>query len=233
MRRIVLSLALASSIFGSSVAHAAELEAATLELGGKSAATVTVHRSRTADGGLKLRFSLVDKAKKKKPQSVTLYEGGGDDDGPSDKNFLGVDLQAFQLPDGSRSVRVDFEFLAPGEKKQRQVDTFIVSVDEDVHVAAEVTTLRERDRTKRCHEVESTTLSMTKDGRLVARPLSALESELDDQDNPTDKRCVGKHPGRATTYKFDGEKFLQVDPLPSKAPKASTPEDKKAGENDD
>ena len=230
MRRLLLALTFASSGLVASgllagTAHAAEQEAATLELGGRQ---VTVHRARMADGGLKLSLSLADKAKKKKPQSVTLYEGGGDDDGPSDKNFRSVDLQAFALPDGSRSVRVDFEFLAPGEKKHRQVDTYIVSVDDGVHVAAEVTTLRERDRTKRCHEVESTSLSMTKEGRLIARPTSALESDLDDQDNPIDKQCVGKHPGRPVTYKFDGEKFLQIDPLPSKARKPPTVE-----ENDD
>ena len=228
MRRLLVALAFTSSGFVTAAAHAAEQEAAALELGGQRAATVTVYRARTGDGGLKLRLSLVDKARKKKPQSVTLYEGGGDDDGPSDKNFRSVDLQAFALPDGSRSVRVDFEFLAPGEKKHRQVDTYIVSVDDGVHVAAEVTTLRERDRTKRCHEVESTSLVMTKEGRLIARPTSALESDLDDQDNPVDKQCVGKHPARPVTYKFDGEKFLQIDPLPSKVAKPKTSE-----ENDD
>ena len=218
MRRLVVALAFISAghVAGMPV-HAAEQEAATLDLGGQGA--VTVYRMRTAEGGLKLRFALTDKTKKKKPQSVVLYEGGGDDDGPSDKNFRSLDLQAFELPDGSHSVRVDFEFLAPGEKKHRQVDTFIVSTDDGVHVAAELTTFRERDRTKRCHEVASTTLSLTKEGRLVAKPLSALESDLDDQDNPIDKQCVGKHPGRPITYKFDGEKFVQIDPPPVKATK--------------
>ncbi|MEO6955024.1 MAG: hypothetical protein ABI321_24705 [Polyangia bacterium] len=229
MRRLLVALAFASTgLFASTTAHAAEQEAATLDLGGQGA--VTVYRTRTADGGMKLRFALTDTAKKKKPQSVVLYEGGGDDDGPSDKNFRSVDLQAFELPDGSHSVRVDFEFLAPGEKKHRQVDTFIVSVDDGVHVAMQLTTLRERDRTRRCHEVASTTLSMTKEGRLVAKPLSALESDLDDQDNPIDKQCVGKHPGRPVTYKFDGDKFVQVDPVPAKAPK---PEKPSAEANDD
>ena len=84
---------------------------------------------------------------------------------------------------------------------------------------------RDRDRTKVCHEVEEATLSLEKDGRLTATSVSALESELNDDDLPIDKTCKGKHPNGKIVWKWDGETFLQIDP--PLAPK------KKAVESDD
>lgn len=217
MARLVrpLDLVLIASLAGSA-AHAdkpvSEKEVAAAELAGKAPVALSVVRVRLADGGLKLRLVVTPKGDKKaKPASVTLYEGGGDDDGPSDKAFRAVSIEPFGLPGGRHGARVDFEFQVPGSKKYRQVDTYLVSLD-GPRLVLDATTRRERDRSKVCHEVEEAKIVLEKDGRLFVRPVSVLESELNDDDLPIDKSCRGKQAGQQTTYKFDGETFIQIDP---------------------
>ena len=224
-------------VFGLSASAGAappsEKEVAAVELGGKAPVALSLLRARQSDGGLKLRLLVSPKdgkpdpkAAKKKPVSVMLYEGGGDDDGPSDKAFRNGAIEPFTLPGGQRGVRVDFEFQVPGSKKYKQVDTFIVSLEDTPRVVLESTTHRERDRSKVCHEVEDTALVLEKDGKLFVRPASVLDSDLNDDDLPIDKTCRGKRPGPQITYKFDGETFLQIDPPPP-------PPKKKPGATDD
>lgn len=212
-------------VFTSSLASAApaEREVARLEVEGT---TVQVMRSRLSDGGLKLRLAI---GGRKKKSSVVLYEGGGDDDGPGDKSWKSAAIDAFEMPDGSEGARIDFEFLAPGSKKKRQIDTFLVTLDESPRTVLEVTTHRERDASRVCHEVEQTALVPDKAGKLYARPTRTLDSDLDDEDSPIDAECVGKHLGRQVTYKYDGETFVQIDP-PLKAPPKEAPSEV---ENDD
>jgi hypothetical protein len=210
---LLLGLSLASlSVPALAAAPSADKEVAASELAGKPALQLSVLRQRLADGGLKLRLSIVHKGDKKKPALVTLYEGGADDDGPTDKAFRSASVEPFALPGGHRGARVDFEFQVPGSKKHRQVDTYVVSLGDAPRLVLDTTTRRERDRTKVCHEVEEAQLILEKDGKLFVRPTSVLESELNDDDLPIDKTCRGKHPGPATTFKWDGETFLQIDP---------------------
>jgi len=216
-------------------ADAAEREVASLGITTEPALSVSVTRERDAEGGLRLRL-VVQRKGPSKPKSFVLYEGGGDDDGPGDKDFRAVTLTAFNLPAETRGVRVAFEFQVPGQKKHRQIDTFLVSVDDTPRVALEMPTHRELDRSRVCHEVEETTLIAQDDGRLFVKPMSNLESDVNgDDDEPMDKACQGQHPGRQITYKFDGETYLQIDPVPKKA--APTPKSGKApageDENDD
>lgn len=204
-----------------------EKEVAATELGGKVPVTLTVYRQKQSDGGLKLRMAIGAKGDKK-PKSVVVYEGGADDDGPTDKSFRNVTVEPFALPGGKRGARVDFEFQVPGSKKHHQIDTFVVSIDEEKpRVVLEATTRRERDRTKVCHEVEDASLVLDKEGRLFVKPVSALESELNDDDLPIDKTCRGKRPGQTITFKWDGETFLQIDPppAPTKKPAAEESDD--------
>jgi len=217
MRIRAFTVAAIVSASSYSSAAPAEREVAATELGGKPAVTLSVIRQKLADGGLKLRLVITPKGEKK-GKSVTLYEGGADEDGPTDKAFRSAAIEPFALLDGKRGVRVDFEFAVPGSKKHRQVDTFLASIDEAPRMLLEVTTRRERDRTKACHEIEEGTITLDKDGRLFLRPQSVLESELNDDDLPIDKTCKGKHAGQQITYKFDGDKFFQTDP-PLAAPK--------------
>jgi hypothetical protein len=216
-------------------AHAAEREVATLGITSEPALSVSVTRERDAEGGLRLRL-VVQRKGPAKPKSLVLYEGGGDDDGPGDKDFRSVTLTPLALPAETRGVRVAFEFQVPGQKKHRQVDTFLVSVDDTPRVALEVPTRRQLDRSRVCHEVEETTLIAQDDGRLFVKPTSNLESDVNgDDDEPMDKACQGQHPGRQITYKFDGEVYLQIDPAPKKAAPAPKHTDKPAAEdeNDD
>lgn len=202
-------LALAAPV----LAAPAEKEVATLELSGKTPVTLTVLRQRLSDGGLKLSLRIAGKGDKK-PRTVLLYEGGADDDGPTDKSFRSATVEPFALPAGKRGARVDFEFQVPGSKKHRQVDAYLVAI-EDAKLVVEATVRRERDRTKACHEVEEAGLTLEKDGRLTAASTSALESELNDDDLPIDKSCKGKRPGAKIVWKWDGETFLQIDPPPA------------------
>jgi hypothetical protein len=219
-------LAVGASLFAlSGVARAdgPPREVAMTELTGKSPIALSLQRIKTSDGGLKLR--LIVSAKKK--SSVTVYEGGGDDDGPSDKAFKSANIEPFSLPGGVRGARIDFEFQVPGSKKHRQVDTYLVSLEDAPKLVLDTTTRRERDRTKVCHEVEVSTLTLEKDGKLYVKPVSALESELDDDDLPVDKSCKGKRPGQQVTFKWDGEVFLQIDP-PLAKPKKKSAEDEES-----
>ncbi len=228
MRSLVVGiLAIASPVLCSvALAAPSEREVANTELGGKPALTLSLLRTRQPDGGLKLRLVVTNKVDKKaKPQSVTVYEGGGDDDGPSDKAFRSASIEPYTLPRGVRGARVDFEFQVPGSKKYRQTDTFLVALGEAPKLVLEATTHREHDRTKVCHELEEATLTLDKDGRMFVRPVSVLESELNDDDLPVDKTCRGKHNGQQITYKFDGETFLQIDPPPAPTKKKPTAED--------
>ena len=225
MRRSLLAIPASLLLIAPSV-HAApvEREVASTEIGGKLA--LSLLRSKQSDGGLKLKLVVSNKSDKKaKPQILVVYEGGGDDDGPADKAFRSAALQPYNLPAGTRGVRVDFEFQVPGSKKHRQIDSYLVSVDGAPKVVLEATTRRERDRSKVCHEVEETSLTLEKDGRMLVTPVSALEPELNDDDLPVDKSCHGKQRGRQITYKFDGETFLQIDPPPAPAKKKPGVED--------
>jgi hypothetical protein len=205
-------------LFGAPVLAAPiDREVAKVDVQGTTAQLVRTH---LIDGGMKLR--LVVTPKKKKAQTVTIYEGGGDDDGAGAAEWKGATSEALELPDGSRGVRIDFEFQVPGDKKHHQTDTYLVALDDTPHTLLEVTTHKERNASRVCREVEQTALVLDKSGKLFVRPTLLLDSALNDEDSPVDPECVGKHPGRVITYKYDGETFLQIDPAP-RAPKKTQP----------
>jgi hypothetical protein len=223
-----LRLAAFVLLASSSIAHAApppEREVAVVEVGGKAPVVLSVIRQRLTDGGLKLRLLITQKDSKQKAKSVTLYEGGADEDGPTDKSFRSATVEPFALPAGKRGARVDFEFQVPGSKKFRQVDSYLVSIDETPRLVLDTTTRRERKRSKVCNEVEVSTLSPADKSTLAVRTVSTLESELNDDDLPIDKSCKGKQPGQTIVYKFDGDTYFQIDPPPAaKKPKPSEEE---------
>jgi hypothetical protein len=221
MHRTILAIGFVALF--ATVAHATEREVASLAITNTPALNVSVMRERDADGGLRLRL-IVQRKGPAKAKSVVLYDGGGDDDGPGDKDFRSVMLTPFALPAETRGVRVAFEFQVPGQKNHRQVETMLVSVDDTPRVALDVPTHRELDRSRVCHEVEETALIAEDDGRMFVKPISNLESDVNgDDDEPMDKACNGHHPGRQITYKFDGDVYVQTDPAPRKAPPAKKP----------
>jgi hypothetical protein len=209
LRVSTLLLAFSSASALAAGAPLVEKEVAHLSIEGH---VVTLQRGKLPDGGLRLRLIVADKQKHKKPQSLVLYEGGGEDDGPSDSDWKNATLDTFELPDGSQAARIDFEFRVPGDRKRRQVDSFLIAIDDEVKKVLELTTHAERAANKVCRETEQTSLTLDKTGRLYAKRTASLESDLDDDDMPIDRACDGKHPGRAVTYKYDGDSFFQVDP---------------------
>src|SRR5262245_55187072 len=73
---------------------------------------VWVARADRNDGGLTWR--LVAKGVGPKPQSPTIYAGGGDDDGPGGDEVKGVTAKVVELPGAGKVARVDFAYRLPG-----------------------------------------------------------------------------------------------------------------------
>jgi hypothetical protein len=206
------------------VAGAGDRVVAALDVTSTPALNLSVTRQTLPEGGMKLRL-LVQRASGKTVKSMVLYEGGGGDDGPGEKDFRSVKLSAFDLPAETRGVRVDFEFTIPGSRTKRQIDSFLVSVDGTPRTVLEATTHKELDRSRVCHEVEEAQIVSHDDGKLFVRPSSDLESEVsDDDDSPIDKSCQGLHAGKEIVYQFDGETFHKVGATtPAKRVDAATP----------
>jgi hypothetical protein len=183
---------------------------------GKTTVKAWVTRKRLDDGGVVVR--LVADGVGDKAQALTLYQGGGDDDGPSDDLLKAVKAQAFDLPDGEKAVRVDLRFLVPGSKNDFQTDTYLVGFAKKTHKLVELRTRLEHDRSKTCREVKETQLRFSADQpiRLEALTSTVLDPALGDDDSPIDKSCRGKTPEARVVYKLTDDHFVPVDPPPGK-----------------
>jgi hypothetical protein len=182
---------------------------------------VWVTRARAADGGLTLK--LIAKGVGPKPQALTLYQGGGDDDGLSDSDLKTVKASPFELPGGQKGVRVDLTFRVPdGKKQDEQTDTMLVGFMGKTRKLVELRTRLAKDRTKICRDSEETALSLDDKGNLVAATVHKGESALGDDDLPLDKNCRGRSGVQKKTYKWADDKFIDPDAATSapEAPKA-------------
>jgi hypothetical protein len=199
------------------LAAGAERTASKVTVPGEPAIQVFVTRQRHDDGGVTVR--LIASGVAERPQALTLYAGGGDDDSPGDAALKGVKAQPFQLPDGQRAVRVDLKFVIPGRTNDFQTDTTLIGFAGKPHKLAQLRTRVERDRSKVCREVKETQLRFSSDKptKLEATTALGLEPALGDDDLPIDKGCRGKSPMGRVVYQLDREKFVQVDPPPSRS----------------
>jgi hypothetical protein len=213
MRPFSFGLVVALALAGAPRARAdAESTVAKLEFPFKDGArqvkvAATVTRQRMPDGGV--RVKLMTAGLTPKPQALTIYAGGGDDDGPSDKAVRQIKAQAFDMPDGQKAVRVDVEFVVPGTKSDLQVETSLVGFVGKPHKLIEMQTGGQKARSKSCKEMRETQLRFSAGPPMLLEAVTTvtLESALGDDDLPLDKACHGKRQLERDVYHWDNKKF--------------------------
>ena len=186
--------------------------------------SATVTRSRDADGGAIVK--LLAEGVGPRPQALTLYTGGGADDGAGDDDLLSIEARQMPLPDGAPAVRVDVRYRVPdGRMRQEEVETFLVGFDGKTHKLLSLLTLQMKDRSKArtCREgVRSQLEFRAADGgavELVASSTRAVEPLLGDDDLPIDRTCKAAPGVSRVIYRMaKGQTaFEQIDPPPPPA----------------
>jgi hypothetical protein len=176
---------------------------------------VWVTRTRAADGGLTVK--LIAKGVGPRPQALTVYRGGGEDDGPGDEEVRGISAKVIDFPSVGKLVRVDFAYRLPGQDAE-QTDTTLVGFAKKTHRVFDLTTRRAYARNPQCRATEETTLSGEPgEGapRLVSAERILVRAVRGDDDEPIDKSCrPSARPGRAV-YQWNGEKFVAVESGPA------------------
>jgi hypothetical protein len=181
---------------------------------GEKPIDVWVTRGDRDDGGLTLR--LLAKGVGPKAQSLTLYTGGGDDDGPGGDELKRVTAKVVELPAAGKVVRVDFSYRLPGLHDEETHSTW-VGFDGRTHRVLELVTRKLHVRSKQCKEIEETTLLGEQGesaGGLTAATRLRTEAALGEDDLPMDKKCRGDFTSRAV-YRWTGEKYVAATPVPS------------------
>jgi hypothetical protein len=220
--------ALVVALCWASFASAGEQTVAKLTLpaeAGRPAIDVTVDRVASADGGVLVKLGARTNGR---TQTLTLYQGGGDEDGAGDRDLRAIAATAFELPGGRPAVRVDVTYHpADQPKRNERTDTFLVGVAAAPRVLLELPTRLLRDRSKVCRELVETQLG--DDGiDLVTRTVVRLEPALGDDDLPIDRTCVSPREQRRKIYKWAGERFIDPD-----APAGASTSSKPAVDDDD
>jgi hypothetical protein len=186
---------------------------------------VWVTRADAEDGSLAIK--LIAKGVGPRPQSLTLYSGGGGDDGPGTNDFRSVTAKVAVLPMAGKAVRVDFSYQIPGTTEE-QTDSTLIGFEGKPHKLLHLTVRRTRQRNKNCATAEETALQPEGDeldGRIVAAHQLKATPALGDDDEPLDAKCVTIATEK-TVYRYTGEKYVeaaepQVSPQPSPSPMAS------------
>jgi hypothetical protein len=211
----LFSLGLSLSSVVASAAGPKEKPISRLTLDGEDdqAIDLVLVRVVASDGGLTLK--LVVRGIAPKPQTLVIYQGGGEDDGAGEEHFRGAALRAFELGGGQAGARVDFTYQAPDAKRRDELtDTTIVGfVGGKPKKLFELRTRRGRDRNKNCKEAEETRLAVEGAGAertLVATTVQTVDPVLGDDDLPVDKGCRAPKGAQKKIYKWVDGKF--VDP---------------------
>jgi hypothetical protein len=183
-----------------------------------------ITRSDAEDGSLVVK--LIEKGVGPRPQSITLYRGGGGDDGPGSSDFRDVTAKVVELPMAGKVVRVDFSFQVPGTAEEK-TETTLIGFSGKTHRLIQVETRHTRQKNQNCGEVEETRLIPDGDemeGRLVTERHIVATPALGDEDEPLDLTCVSTKAERKV-YRFNGDKYLETNepaaspqPSPSPAP---------------
>ena len=166
-----------------------------------------VTRADAEDGSLVVK--LIEKGVGARPQALTLYRGGGGDDGPGSADFRELTAKVVDLPMAGKAVRVDFSFQVPGTTEEK-TETTIVGFSGKTHRLLQLETrlIPEGD------EME---------GRLVSERHIVATPALGDEDEPLDLTCVSTKAERKV-YRFTGEKYLETsEPQASPAPGVPSP----------
>jgi hypothetical protein len=149
---------------------------------------VWLTRARGAEGALTVKLFV--RGLGPKAQALTLYEGGGGDDGPGDDDLKALDAAVLEVG-GKKLVRVDFAYHPPdGRKGDERTDTFLVGFEDKPVRLAQLVTRKRRTRSKLCKEREETRLVVDAAGNLLAETRLEVDPELGDDDEPLDRRCV-------------------------------------------
>jgi hypothetical protein len=181
-------------------------------------------RSDAMDGGLVLK--LIDKGVGPRPQSLTLYTGGGDDDGPGTDEIKSLTGKVLEVPSVGKVLRVDFTYQIPGTPEE-QTDTTLVGFAGKTRKLLQIVTKKTVTRNKQCKELWETALSGggdDLDGEIVTQRKLKVIPVRGDDDEPLDKTCVPQKP-QQVVYRWNGERFVEggaePSPSPSPAPEAS------------
>ena len=216
---------LVSIFLFASTAHAEDKTVAKLSLAnGENFPAIDVWVTRAAGKDGSLVVKLIAKGVGAKPQALTIYQCGGDDDGAGDAEVRGIKASAFDLPGGKKGVRVDLVYRLPdGKKKDEQTDTTLVGFGGGkTHKLLELRTRLAHDRSKVCRESEEIALALEGDALAASRSLK-LDSALGDDDLPLDKSCKSPRGVAKKLYKWANEKFVDPDDAPA-APDGGTPD---------
>lgn len=152
---------------------------------------IWLSRTRNDDGGLVVK--LVSRTSTTKAMSLTIYSGGGDDDGAGDADVRNLVVRPFDVPGGRRWVRVDFTYRIPdGGKRDERTDTTLIELLPKPRRLIDITTQQVKQRSKNCREGEETQLfaeNIEGELRLVATTQKIVDPVLGDDDLPIDKKC--------------------------------------------
>jgi hypothetical protein len=183
-------------------------------------AEVWLTRADADDGGLVIK--LIAKGVGPRPQALTIYSGGGDDDGPGTAEVKGLTAKLMEVPAAGKLVRIDFAYQIPGTTSE-QTETTLIGFEGKTHKMLSLVTRKSGTRNPQCKELWDTALSGEGDeldGRLVALKKLKVIPVRGDDDEPLDKGCVPEKPTR-TVYRFTGERFADTTTVPSPSPSPS------------
>jgi hypothetical protein len=189
-------------------------------LAGAPQVEVWLTRARDADGALTIR--LVERGVGARPQSLTIYRGGGGDDSAGDEDLRALTGQVMALPGGRNVVRVDFTYHpAGGQANDEQTDTTLVGfVGPKTHKLLKLRTRVALERSKLCRELAEVTLRpegpVAPDGSfiLIATAANRAEPKLGDDDAPIDPTCRAPAGTQEKRYRFDGHHLVEWAPPP-------------------
>jgi hypothetical protein len=160
---------------------------------GKPSVDVWLTRGVDDDGGLTIK--VIARGVGPRPQALTIYSGGGGDEGPGASDARSINAKVFELPAGRKAVRVDFTFQVPESRtREVQTDTWIVGFAGKTHklLPEPLRTRFSSDRSKVCREREETTLTAEADAQgvvLVAARTENVDAVYGEDDLPVDKSC--------------------------------------------
>jgi hypothetical protein len=180
--------------------------------------------TRTRGDNASLTLKLIARGLWPKPQALTLYSGGGDDDGYGDDDVKRVTAHSFDVGGGKKIARIEITYKPPdGKKVDEQTDTILVGFDGKTHKMLELTTKRSRDRGKACRETDQ--IDLAADGpTLTASRHLVREAALGDDDLPIDKSCRSPKDVAKKYFKLTGGQWVESEEPPAEAaPAAAAP----------
>jgi hypothetical protein len=181
---------------------------------------VWITRADAFDGGLVVK--VIAKGVGPRPQALTLYSGGGDDDGPGTDEIKALSAKVLELPAAGKVLRVDFAYTVPGTSEE-QTETTLVGFEGKTHKLLSLVTRRTHTRNPQCKEQWETALTGEGDeldGQVVAMKKLKVIPVRGDDDEPLDKGCVPQKPEKSV-YRWTGERFAEpAAPSPSPSPSA-------------